>query len=294
MLCSGRLALQGQSCCAGHFIFRSLKHDRPIHPPRPRAQAEETRPQSGAAEFSPASIRRHGIQRLFRLASTIAKPPPFPPPALTANRANALHSTGPRTDPGKARLPSTPSKPASPAAPFCSPLEDAAEYERHLAAFRDEYQPVGLRECELVQSIADTCWRLARIPCLEMAIFAKGRIEFANLFDEHELAARPHLIDAHTFLVYEKQIRNLQLQEARLVRRREKETAELRKLQAERMQNAELIQKEDTIARRRPPMGSNFQLRIPEPFRSPRASLPPPNNPFPVPFPGPIITHQAA
>jgi hypothetical protein len=69
-----------------------------------------------------------------------------------------------------------------------------------------------------------------------MAIFARGRIEFANLFDEHELAARPHLMDAHTFLVYEKQIRNLQLQEARLVRRRERETTELRKLQAERVE----------------------------------------------------------
>jgi hypothetical protein len=69
-----------------------------------------------------------------------------------------------------------------------------------------------------------------------MALFAKGRVEFADLFEEHELAARPHLIDAHTFLVYEKQIRNLQLQEARLVRRREKETAELRALQQQRQQ----------------------------------------------------------
>jgi hypothetical protein len=55
------------------------------------------------------------------------------------------------------------------------------------------------------------------------------------MFEEHELADRPHLIDAHTFLVYEKQIRNLQLQEARLARRREKETAELRALQQERI-----------------------------------------------------------
>ena len=73
-----------------------------------------------------------------------------------------------------------------------------------------------------------------------MAIFAKGRLEFANLFEEHEPAARPHLIDAHTFLVYEKQIRNLQLQEARLARRREKETAELRKLQAERIEKEQV------------------------------------------------------
>ena len=68
------------------------------------------------------------------------------------------------------------------------------------------------------------------------SIFAKGRIEFAELFNEQDLAARPHLIDAHTFITYEKQIRNLQLQEARLARRREKEIAELRKLQAERIQ----------------------------------------------------------
>jgi hypothetical protein len=115
--------------------------------------------------------------------------------------------------------------------------EDAAEYQRHLAAFAEEFQPVGLRECELVQSIADTWWRLRRIPALESALFAKGRIEFANLFDEHELAARPHLIDAHTFITYEKQIRNLQLQEARLARRREKETAELRVLQQQRNEN---------------------------------------------------------
>jgi hypothetical protein len=114
------------------------------------------------------------------------------------------------------------------------PADAAAEYQRHLAAFEQELQPVGPRECELAQSIADTWWRLRRIPALEMAFFAKGRIEFADLFKECELDARPHLIDAHTFIVYEKQIRNLQLQEARLARRREKETAELRALQEER------------------------------------------------------------
>jgi hypothetical protein len=119
------------------------------------------------------------------------------------------------------------------------PADAAAEYQRHLAAFEQELQPVGRRECELAQSIADTWWRLRRIPALEMALFAKGRIEFADLFKEHELDARPHLIDAHTFIVYEKQIRNLQLQEARLARRREKETAELRALQQDRQQEKE-------------------------------------------------------
>jgi hypothetical protein len=160
--------------------------------------------------------------------------------------------------------------------------EDAAEYERHLAAFRDEYSPVGVRESELVQSIADTFWRVARIPGLEMAIFAKGRIEFANLFDEHELAARPHLMDALTFLVYEKQIRNLQLQEARLVRRRERETAELRTLQAERIQRPERIEKEDL---RQALPANGFEFSTTE-F--------PAHRPISTPATGPRIAHQAA
>jgi hypothetical protein len=114
------------------------------------------------------------------------------------------------------------------------PSDDVAEYEHHLAAYAEEFAPVGLLETNLVQSIADTDWRLRRIPALESALFAKGRIEFAELFNEQDLAARPHLIDAHTFIAYEKQIRNLQLQEARLARRREKEMAELSRLQADR------------------------------------------------------------
>lgn len=156
------------------------------------------------------------------------------PARLAANQANAKRSTGPKTDSGKAKASRNAVKTALTGRTVLLPGDDAAAYERHLAAFEKEYKPVGLRECDLVQSIADTYWRLARIPALEAALFARGRLDFADLFEEHELAARPHLIDAHTFLTYEKQIRNLHLQEARLVRRREKESAELRRLQQER------------------------------------------------------------
>lgn len=153
---------------------------------------------------------------------------------LEANRANAQLSSGPRTEEGKAKPSLNAIKTGLTGRTVLLPGDDAAGYQRHLAAFEEEFQPAGLRECELVQSIADTWWRLCRIPALEMALFAKGRIEFANLFEEEDLTARPHLIDAHTFLVYEKQIRNLQIQEARLARRREKEMAELHALQQQR------------------------------------------------------------
>ena len=205
---------------------------------------------------------------------------------LAANQQNAQLSTGPTSETGKAKSSLNAVKSGLTGRTVLLSTEDAAEYERHLAAFRDEYQPIGLLECELVQSIADTFWRVARIPSLEMAIFAKGRIVFADLFEEHELAARPLLLDAHTFLVYEKQIHNLQLQEARLVRRREKETAELRKLQAER------IQKED-LRQAAPAIGFEFATAQfqshPLPAHAVSATQPPISNAAGRP----IIAHQA-
>ncbi len=158
---------------------------------------------------------------------------------IAANQKNAQLSAGPTSEAGKAKSSLNAVKSGLTGRTVLLPGEDAAEYQRHLSAFTGEFNPAGLRECELVQSIADTWWRLRRIPALEMALFAKGRIEFANLFEEEDLAARPHLIDAHTFLVYEKQIRNLQIQEARLARRREKEMAELRELQRQRKEKEE-------------------------------------------------------
>src|SRR5690242_17999706 len=202
------------------------------------------------------SIRRAMERKAKKLEKKRLQAETLSEARLLANQANAQLSTGPRSEEGRAKSSLNAVKTALTGRTVLLPSDDTAEYDRHIAAFNDEYQPVGLQECELVQSIADTFWRLRRIPILETAIFAKGRIEFAELFNEQDLAARPHLIDAHTFITYEKQIRNLQLQEARLARRREKEIAELRKLQAERTEAR--IQKHN---RRSPQMGSFFQLR---------------------------------
>jgi hypothetical protein len=156
---------------------------------------------------------------------------------LAANRANALLSTGPRTEEGKRPSSLNAVKTGLTGATVLLSTDDAAEYQRHIAAYENELQPAGLEERELVQSLADISWRLRRIPALEMAIYAQGRIEFAALFeDQKDPDVRRGLIELHTHLIYEKQIRNLQLQESRLVRRREKETATLRRLREERKQ----------------------------------------------------------
>jgi hypothetical protein len=71
-----------------------------------------------------------------------------------------------------------------------------------------------------------------------MAIYAHGRSEFASRFEEEEPASRPALLDLETFLAYEKQLRNLHIQEGRLRRQREKDLAELRTAREARLQTA--------------------------------------------------------
>jgi len=181
---------------------------------------------------------------------------------LVANRANALFSSGPRTAEGKAKVSLNAVKTGLTGHTVLLPSDDAAHYQDHLLAYQKEFEPSGPQESLLVQSLADTAWRLLRIPALEMAIYASGRAEFASLFENHDPAQQPSLIDLHTHLVYEKQLRNLQLQESRLARRREKETAELRALQQERrqkeMQDLDLAAKEYVAGKQPSELGFEF------------------------------------
>jgi hypothetical protein len=143
---------------------------------------------------------------------------------LEANRANSQCSTGPRTPQGKAISSLNAVKTGLTGRTVVLPSDDAAAYQQHVAAYEKEYKPVGLRECELVQSLADTRWRLNRIPKLEAAIYAQGEAEYDD----------PTGTELQTYLKYEKQLKNLHLQEARLNRRFDKDLAELRQLQKQR------------------------------------------------------------
>ncbi len=154
-----------------------------------------------------------------------------------ANRANSQLSTGPRSAEGKAISSMNAVKTGLTGRTVLLPSDDAEAYQQHLVAYENEFQPVALRERELVQSVADIQWRLQRIPGLEMAIYARGREEFAEKFEDQDIAVRSARIDLETFLQYQKPLRNLQIQEGRLQRQREKEMDELRELQQERRAN---------------------------------------------------------
>ncbi|HMF76710.1 MAG TPA: hypothetical protein VK604_13705 [Bryobacteraceae bacterium] len=190
-----------------------------------------------------AERRANKLARKAELARPVESALPVSEAQLAANQANAQLSTGPKTAAGKAISSLNAVTSALTGRTVLLPADDAVLYTQHVLAYENQYHPVGPIESGLVQSLADTDWRLRRIPGLEMAIFAKGRIEFASQFEEgfehYDAAHRASLIDAHTFLTYEKQIRNLQLQESRLTRRRDKESAELRRLQNERRERAQ-------------------------------------------------------
>jgi hypothetical protein len=152
-----------------------------------------------------------------------------------ANRANALLSTGPTTPEGKAKSSLNAVKTGLTGRTVLLPGDDVEVYEAHMERFRSEHQPVGDKEASLVQSIADAEWRLLRIPSLEAGIYALGRLEFAPLFANEDEVVRASLADAKTFLIYQKQLNNLSVQEGRLRRQRDADIRALKEEQAERV-----------------------------------------------------------
>src|SRR5690348_14036817 len=158
---------------------------------------------------------------------------------IAANQKNAQLSTGPTSPAGKAKSSLNAVKSGLTGHTVLLPSDDAALYQAHVSEFTKHYEPVGAEECKLVQSVADTEWRLLRIPALEMGIYAIGRLEFAGLFPDEDDAVRKHLIEAQIFLAYQRQLNNLSIQENRLRRQREKDTAALRELQEKRQQQTE-------------------------------------------------------
>jgi hypothetical protein len=157
---------------------------------------------------------------------------------IAANQKNSQLSTGPTSETGKAKSSLNAVKSALTGRTVLLPGDEAALYQAHVSSFIECYAPVGDDEGNLVQSLADTEWRLLRIPSLEMGIYAVGRLEFAGSFANQDEAVRKHLIEAQVFLAYQRQLNNLSIQESRLRRQREKDTAVLRELQAKRKQQA--------------------------------------------------------
>jgi hypothetical protein len=151
---------------------------------------------------------------------------------ISANQANSQLSTGPKTEAGKAKSAFNALKTGLTGRTVLLPAEDASFYQQHLARFNSTYKPQTPEEQHLVQSLADTDWRLLRIPSLESGIYALGQRNFADLFnDQADPDVRAAFIQAHTFMTYRKDLSNLSLQERRLRAQFQADAAALASLQ---------------------------------------------------------------
>jgi hypothetical protein len=141
------------------------------------------------------------------------------------NRANSLRSTGPRTDSGKQRSALNALRHGLTAASAVLPSEDQAAFDTHRRGFFDEYRPATPTETQLVQELADTSWRLNRIPLLEADLLSRAAHP-----PTEQAAIEFDIVDAHRLLA------NLGIQGQRLSRQFQKSLDKLREVQAERIE----------------------------------------------------------
>jgi hypothetical protein len=110
------------------------------------------------------------------------------------NRANAAHSTGPKTEAGKHRSSLNAYRHGLTGQTIILPAEDLDAYKAFNHTFVDDYKPVGTLEKQLVQSLADTSWRLNRCAALEHNLIGLG-------FDEHSNSIKTDHPEAHAAIV---------------------------------------------------------------------------------------------
>jgi hypothetical protein len=90
------------------------------------------------------------------------------------NRANAQHSTGPKTAEGKQKSSLNALRHGLTGQIVVMPTEDLEAYQRHLSRYSGEYRPKGATEEDLVQSLADCSWRMNRVAAMETNLLSLG------------------------------------------------------------------------------------------------------------------------
>lgn len=89
---------------------------------------------------------------------------------IQANRLNALKSTGPRSEEGKARSRQNAVRHGLTAETVITTLENAADYQIFEATICAEYQPRTATTRELVARLASVLWRLRRSTSIETGL----------------------------------------------------------------------------------------------------------------------------
>jgi len=135
--------------------------------PQPDAKRTGSSAPSLPATYSKAPANSSKAQRARR-------PSAAEDGRAATNRANSQRSTGPRTEPGKQRSSLNALRHGLTARTAILPTEDPESYQRHIQQFLDQYTPATPTETQLVHEIANTAWRLNRIPFLEAELLSQA------------------------------------------------------------------------------------------------------------------------
>ena len=158
-----------------------------------------------------------------------------PDAARTArNRANAAHSTGPKTEAGKKRSSLNAYRHGLTGQTIILPAEDLVAYQAFTDTYFKDYKPVGTLENQLVQSLADTQWRLNRVAALEHNLMGLGFDEYSNSISSEHPEAHAALVTTEAFRDNTRALAVLGLHTARLARYFEKTLKQLKETQSER------------------------------------------------------------
>jgi hypothetical protein len=150
------------------------------------------------------------------------------------NRANSLHSTGPKTAAGKKQSSLNALRHGLTGQIVVMPSEDLAAYRSHLESFTDEYDPQGATEAHLVQALADAAWRLNRIAALETNLLTLGIASGTHPFTDTSSELKDAMSIVAALESHSKTLANLSMHSQRLSRQFERNVTQLRELQETR------------------------------------------------------------
>ena len=159
------------------------------------------------------------------------------PTRAATNRANSEHSTGSRTPAGKQRSSLNALRHGLTGHVVVLPTEDLAAYQSHLVRFVDQFQPKGVLEEQLVQSLGDTTWRLNRVPAIEATFLTLAAEDHLDSIHTNEPRAAGALALAQAFHHQSRALANISIYEQRLARLFDHTLKQLREIQAERREH---------------------------------------------------------
>jgi hypothetical protein len=163
------------------------------------------------------------------------------------NKTNAAHSTGPKTDEGKRTASLNALRHGLTGRTVVLPGDDLELYRAFCQRFADDLEPSGVLEESMVQTIADSAWRLERSAALEANLLSLdlaqnfGALKMPNGADPGAEAA---LTQASGIPDTSVQLVRLSLYSQRISRIMHATLAQLREIQKERREReAEALDK---------------------------------------------------